>query len=136
PGVKRLFEDVLRAETGADIAYYHEESVAGRLRAGTIRTGDIYSLESWRDRVVTLEIRGEEMADPLREAFAAQGDSVEAASTYRVASTDYVADDLADAVLGRVSSSAPGRSLRNAAIDWIRTHGLARGPAGAGDRSA
>jgi len=53
-----------------------------------------------------------------------------------VATTAYVADDLADAVQGRVSSSAPGQSLRDATIDWIRTHGLARGPAGAGDRSA
>jgi hypothetical protein len=126
PGVKRLFEDVLRAETGADIAYYHEESVAGRLREGTIRTGDIYSLESWRDRVVSLEIRGEGMADPLRAAFAARGDRVEAASTYRVASTDYVADDLAETMLGRAASSEPGRPLRAATIDWIRANGLAR----------
>ena len=133
PGVKRLFEDVLREETGAEMAYYPEESVAGRLREGTIRTGDIYCLESWREDVVTLEIRGDSMVDSLREAFADQGDRVEASSTYRVATIAYVADDLADAVLGRVSSSAPGRSLRDATIDWIRTHGLARGAAGTGD---
>ena len=125
PGVKRLFEGVLRGETGADIAYYHEESVAGRLRAGTIRSGDIYSLESWRNRVAVLEIRGQDMADPLRAAFAARGDRVEAASTYRVATTDYAADELAESVLGRVASSSPGRPLRDAAIDWIRAQGLA-----------
>jgi len=36
----------LGAQTGADLAYYDEQSVAGRLRAGTIRTGDLYNLES------------------------------------------------------------------------------------------
>ena len=125
PGVKRLFEGALRGETGADIAYYHEESVAGRLRAGKIRTGDLYSLESWRNRVALLEIRGRDMADPLRAAFAARGDRVEAASTYRVATTDYVADELAETVLGRAAASSSGRPLRDAAIDWIRANGLA-----------
>jgi hypothetical protein len=37
-----------RAETRADFAYYDENSVVGRLRPGLIRSGDIYSLESWR----------------------------------------------------------------------------------------
>jgi hypothetical protein len=125
PGVKRLFEGVLRGETGADIAYCHAETVAGRLRAGTIRSGDIYCLESWRNRVAVLEIRGRDMADPLRAAFAARGDRVEAASTYRVATTDYAADELAETELGRAASNSPGRPFRDAAIDWVRAHGLA-----------
>ena len=136
PGVRRLFEDVLRAESGAELAYYPEESVAGRLRAGTIRTGDIYSLESWRDRVVTLEIRGQDMADPLRAQFAARGDRVEAASLYRVATSEYAAGELAESTLGRVASKENGRPLRDASIDWIRSHGLASTGSEARDRSA
>ena len=34
-------------------------------------------------------------------------------------------DELAETVLGRAASNSPGRPLRDAAIDWIRAHGLA-----------
>src|SRR5262249_36192968 len=35
---KRLFERAMRAQVGADLAYYDAESVVGRLRKGPIRT--------------------------------------------------------------------------------------------------
>ena len=50
-GVKTLFETAMRTETGADVGYYPEDSVAGRLRPGPIRSGDIYTLESWEESV-------------------------------------------------------------------------------------
>ena len=93
PGVKRVFEDVLRVETGAEMACYPEESVAGRGATGS------------RPRV-------------------------------RIAWPPPLTWPMTWPTPCRVSSSAPGQSLRDATIDWIRTHGLARGPAGAGDRSA
>ena len=47
------------------------------------------------------------------------------ASTYRVATPDYAADELAETDLGRATSNSPGRPLRDATIDWIRAQGLA-----------
>src|SRR6266571_2273976 len=49
--VKSLFETALIAETKSDFAYYDESSVVGRLRPGLIRSGDIYNLESWQEKV-------------------------------------------------------------------------------------
>src|SRR5438105_3637162 len=54
-GVKALFERALQSESGADLAFYNESSVAGRLRSGLIRSGDIYSLESWQENVEVVE---------------------------------------------------------------------------------
>jgi hypothetical protein len=63
--VKRLFEDAMRAETGADLAYYDREAVVGRLRAGPIRQGDIYNLESWQDSISVFEVKGSSFRPPF-----------------------------------------------------------------------
>lgn len=122
--VRVLFEDALLAETGADLAYYHGESVAGRLRAGTIRTGDIYSLESWGEDVTVVDIEGEDFAAPLRAAANAQGMTPRAGQSYRVATTSYIADAMADEVLGPIDRSESGRMLRHAAIEYFRNRGF------------
>ena len=57
-GVKAMFEAALLDSTDADFAYYPLVSVAGRLRAGEIRAGDLYNLESWKDDVAVMEISG------------------------------------------------------------------------------
>ncbi len=54
--VQRLFENAMRDHTGADIAHYDPQAVVGRLRAGSIRSGDIYNLESWQDSIVVGEL--------------------------------------------------------------------------------
>ncbi len=54
--VQRLFEDAMREQTSADEAHYHPQAVVGRLRAGLIRSGDIYNLESWQDTIVVGEL--------------------------------------------------------------------------------
>ncbi|WP_410961872.1 5'-nucleotidase C-terminal domain-containing protein, partial [Salmonella sp. SAL4359] len=67
--MKILFETALRGETGADIAYYDQSSVAGRLRPGLIRSGDIYSLESWQETTEVVEIRGSTLSASLLAAL-------------------------------------------------------------------
>ncbi len=123
-GVKALFEEILRRETGADLAYYHAESVAGRLRAGTIRTGDLYNLESWKDQVSVLEIKGADLSAALVKALRARGDAVRPRSTYRVATTSDVADYRADELLGSVASETTGAMLRDVAIAHLTARGF------------
>ena len=128
-GVKALFEDVLVAETGADLAYYPAESVAGRLRAGTIRTGDLYNLESWRDRVSIVEIKGADLSATLvkaLEALEARGGAVQSERTYRVATTSYVAEHRADELLGSVATATEGAMLRDIAISHLTAQGFPR----------
>lgn len=122
--VKELFETILLAETGADLAYYHAESVAGPLRAGTIRTGDLYNLESWREEVMIAEVEGADLAEPLLRAMRARGDTPRKGSRYRVATTPYVAGPLAETVLGRVIDEESGPMLRDVAIAYLSSHGF------------
>ncbi len=123
-GVKALFEEILLSATGADLAYYHAESVAGPLRAGTIRTGDLYNLESWRNRVSVVEVEGAGLSEVLMKALRARGDAVQSRSTYRIATTSYVADELAEEVLGSVVSEMTGEMLRDVAISQLTAHGF------------
>jgi hypothetical protein len=121
--VKALLEEVLVAETGADLGYYPLESVAGTLRAGTIRTGDLYNLESWRDDVALAEIRGDAVVGEGRADLLARGERLEPSSVYRIAVPGWLIDSGEEA-FGEVTRSTRGRTLREALIDNVRSNGF------------
>ncbi len=125
-GVKALFETALRAETGADLAYYDESSVAGRLRPGLIRSGDIYSLESWQETAEVVEIRGSNLSAPLLAVLRGQAIVPDSDKTYTVATTTYVINDLREK-LGRIDTRRPGPMLRELTIAYLRSHGFPKG---------
>jgi hypothetical protein len=120
-GVQSLFERAMRAGTGADLAWYDAEAVAGRLRRGTIRAGDIYALESWQDEVVVSEIRGANLARGLVDRLREAGTPVEPARHYTVATTS----DAPGEELGKRESSRRGELLREVTIAYLREHGSA-----------
>jgi len=122
-GVKALFETALRVETGADLAYYEKGSVAGRLRPGPIRSGDIYSLESWQEAAEVVEIRGANLSAALRAKLREQGLTNEDARLYKVATTPYVADDPADKI-GRTHARQRGQPIRDLTVAYLRSHGF------------
>ena len=123
-GVKTLFEEIMLRETGADLAYYHLESVAGRLRAGVVRTGDLYNLESWRERISIVEIDGDGLSQTLAGALQARGDVVQPRNRYRIATTSYVAGNLAEEWLGSIESESTGEMLRDVAIADLMQNGF------------
>jgi hypothetical protein len=123
-GVKALFERAMRARTGADLACYPADSVVGRLRRGTIRTGDIYTLESWQDHVVVVEVRGARLAREQTERMLADGARVDPARLYSVATTGAFASESAER-LGSAESRRGGELLRDATIAYLREHGSA-----------
>jgi hypothetical protein len=121
-GVKALFETAMRTETGADLGYYPEESVAGRLRPGPIRSGDIYSLESWQEPVEVGDVHGSVLQwTPL--AKLAQSE-IDGTRMYKVATTRYGVGRLRDE-LGPVESPQPRGMLRDLTIAYVKRHGLA-----------
>jgi hypothetical protein len=122
-GVKTLFETALRAETGADLAFYPEGSVAGRLRRGMIRSGDIYSLESWQEPSAVVEIRGSKLGAELVAALRQRGVEPDSARTYQVATTEYASTDLEDK-LGRIDSRRKGALVRDLTVAHLRSKGF------------
>ena len=126
-GVRRLFETAMREHAGADFGYYERNAVAGRLREGTVRTGDIYNLESWQDVMSVVEVRGANLRDALVEELRDRGSRLDPERLYTIATTSYVAGGPASEVLGRVESRAPGALVRDATIAHLKRHGFAGG---------
>jgi hypothetical protein len=120
-GVKTLFETAMRTETGADLGYYPESSVAGRLRPGPIRSGDIYSLESWEESVEAGDVHGSVLQwTPLAKLVRSP---IDATKMYKVATTRYGVGRLRDEV-GPVESPQPRGMLRDLTIAYVKRHGL------------
>ncbi len=122
-GVKALFETALRAETGADIAYYDERSVAGRLHPGVIRSGDIYSLESWQESVELVEVRGSNLSAALLTDFRNRGVVPNSEKTYTIATTSYIANEGREK-LGRIGARRQGPLIRDLTVAYLRSHGF------------
>jgi hypothetical protein len=114
--VKGLFERALQHATGADLAYYSSGSVVQNLRAGTIRTGDFYNLESWQNRVVVIEVTGNEISKRWGHDLKADLDP---SRTYRLATTNHAAG-----ALGSFRSESSGTFVRDAAIDFAKKNGF------------
>jgi len=123
-GVKALFETALRAETGADLAFYPQDSVAGRLRPGSIRSGDIYSLESWQESVEVVEVHGSRLSSPLVARLPPPEQGPDRTKTYAIATTTYGAREL-KAQLGTLDARRPGPLLRDLTIAYLKRHGFA-----------
>src|SRR5215471_3985822 len=123
-GVKMLFETALRAETGSDLSYYNESSVAGRLRPGPVHSGDIYSLESWQELVEVVDVRGSNLSTALVTELRKRGITPDLQKTYSVATTSYVANELGEK-LGRIESRRrPGLMLRDLTVAYLRSNGF------------
>jgi len=123
PAVAALFEAALVAETGADLGYYPRDSVAGSLRAGTVRTGDVYCLESWQNRVAVVEVAGSALAPALARRLRERDDGVDPRRVYRIATTSWVADAESER-LGRVAAREDGALVRDALIAHLRARGF------------
>jgi len=121
--VKNLFETALRAQTGADLSYYDESSVAGRLRRGPIRSGDIYSLESWQEQTAVVEIRGSNLTTALLNTLRERGTTPDSGKLYAVATTSYVANQTGSQ-LGRIESRRRGPMVRDLTVAYLKSHGF------------
>lgn len=122
--LRRLFERILLQETGADLAFYPGDSVVGRLRAGTIRSGDLYTLESWQNRIAPVEIPGSQIGGALGERLRGEGYPVDADRIYTVATTSHAASAEATRSLGTDLPWKKGVLIRDAAIAHLSEHGF------------
>ncbi|GEM_PF-3458257 len=122
--MRRLFEAVMLGETGADVAYYPSEAVAGFFRAGPIRTGDVWTAESWEDRIAVVEIALDDIAPRALEDWQRTwpdiGTAQGGARTIRTAMPAGVATWHESYGFAAVEVVETGRLLRDATIDRLR----------------
>ncbi len=112
---------------GSDFAYYDPDSVAGRLRKGLIRTGDIYTLESWQDSVMHVEIKGSNLSTAFVAELRGRGIDPDPRRVYTIATTGYVADEVAAEKLGTVESVQKSGMVRDVAIAYLKRRGFSAG---------
>jgi hypothetical protein len=122
--VSAIFERALADQPGVDLAYFHDDSVAGSLRAGPVRAGDIWALETYAERACQLEIPGRLLGAPLRARLTARGVSVDPDRRYVIATTGFVADEFADELLGQIAARESGPFLRELTVDHLRRAGF------------
>lgn len=123
PKLKRYFEQAMKTSTNADFAYYPEESAVGRVRAGVVRTGDIYNAESWQDSLVTVQAAGADVRGHLRAEMEKQFPLI-SGQIYDIATSGYVANNmLSDYVIQARSTRTQGL-LRDALINHAQQRGF------------
>ena len=97
--------------------------MAGRLRPGLIRSGDIYSLESWQELVEVIEVKGANLDEALLARLREQSIIAHPEKTYSIATTSYLAGEL-QRKLGRVENRLQGSMLRDLTVAYLKSHGF------------
>ncbi len=120
-----LFEQAMQQHNGVDFAWYPGESAVGVLREGTVRTGDVYTAESWENRVTVLELTGGEFSTQMADTLQARGAVIDPARRYRIATVDYVVSAMLESAIGQATVVGDGGLLRDQTIAHIEAHGFA-----------
>ncbi len=118
--LKQLFEASMLAATDADFGFYDVSSAVGVLRSGPIRTGDLYTAESWENRVRIVAVKGADVVGEFAADLAAQGVALQPERKYRIATIEFIADERLDEVVGRGEIVAEHGYLRDMTIDYVR----------------
>jgi uncharacterized protein DUF3500/5'-nucleotidase-like protein len=121
--VQRFFEAAMRDQLGADLAFYDPDDVAGRLRAGPVREGDLYALESWQNATARVEIKGANLGPSLVASLRAAGKALEPRRTYAVATSSHIAGYEME-LIGHPEAVTPGPLLREVLIAHARQRGF------------
>ncbi len=118
--VKGLFERAMIDFCQTDFAYYDRDTVAGRLRSGVIRTGDVYNLESWIHSVSAVSVKGSRLSGKMGAELARRGVRLEPEKTYSIATTNDLAEESMTATFGKGRADDLGIKLRDVVIAYLK----------------
>ena len=118
PEVKRLIEEAMRQETGADFAFINVGGVRDIVPKGQLLVRNIWNIMPFDNRVVFGKFKGSDLPPAVLD-----GRKVDPDHEYTLAVTDFTAaNQSADEQLKTTDLSFPGDGglLRDLLIDWFR----------------
>jgi 2',3'-cyclic-nucleotide 2'-phosphodiesterase (5'-nucleotidase family) len=126
--VKALMEQAMLDTVKADVAFTNLGGVRDTLPQGQLLARHIWNVMPFNNRVVTVDVPGEELAaltDPSGRLRPIVKTPTDARRTYRVATTDFVAQSWADQghAFPRMDQ---GLLLRDVIINWVKQRKVIR----------
>lgn len=119
-------ERVLRARTGADLAYYNRGGVRDVIRAGPVTARSIWNVEPFGNTLVTLRLTGAQVAKMLTENGDSAGLELIADKTYLVATNSFVGAHAQRLFGADTQVQDYGLLVRDLFIETIQQSGLPR----------
>jgi 5'-nucleotidase / UDP-sugar diphosphatase len=114
--LRRLLQDALAEETGADIAYLNPGGIRSSLPQGTILKRHVWNVLPFDNEVVIATVRGTNLPAVVRADA-----RIDPARTYRFATIDFLAET--SFARSGIAFEYTGRPMRDLAIDWIERRG-------------
>ena len=108
-----LIETVMRAATGADLAYMNRGGIRDNLPAGEILIRHIWNIEPFGNLIEYGRVRGKDIPEEAR-----QGQAVDPNREYVLATNDFIAQQWREK--GLLDLKQEGPLVRDAMIEWIR----------------
>ena len=123
-GLKSLFERAMLSQSQLDFAFYDLGSAVGRIRPGVVRTGDIYTAESWENKIMHVNLKGADITGEFKAQLDAQAVTLHPERVYSLAVTDYVAEEKLESMVGPAEGATEIGLLRDMVIRHLQAQGF------------
>lgn len=122
--LQALFEAAMMSRQKTDFAFYPLHSTDGKIRPGTVHTGDLYVAESWLNNQAQIAVKGSEVGGEFGKRLQAQGVTVQPNKIYSIATTDYTAKYQLGETFGQAEFVSQGEPLRDLLVSYTRKNGF------------
>jgi hypothetical protein len=122
--LQALFEAAMMSERKTDFVYYPLDSAVGKIRSGTVRTGDLCVAESWLNNEAMIAVKGSEVGGEFGNQLKARGITVQPDRIYSVATTDYTAKYQLEETFGHAEFVSQGQPLRDLLVNYTGKNGF------------
>ena len=118
PALRKMIEEAMAEEAGADIGWINPGNIRDNLPAGTLMARSIWNILPFDNYIVVGKFRGSQLPKTITDRY-----PVEAAREYTVATTDFTAENQSASDQLRTSGlvfAKKGPMQRDAMIAWIK----------------
>ncbi len=128
-GLRRVLERIYRDTLGADFGFQNNGGIRANIEAGPIRIRDIWTVLPFDNTLVKIRLKGDQVPEFNRRIL---GSDFDPTREYVFATNSYVTDQQKK-YFGTtdIAVEDTGVAMREAVVEWVRTHGGFEAPKGA-----